>query len=46
MFVDASSQTTFGYNSGLWTSQTAYATGNYAGGLDNNEYQSQLFGCT
>ena len=34
---------TFGYTSSYWTSQAGLNPGNYAGGLDNNEYQSSLY---
>ena len=45
MKTDGSKQT-FGYSSSYWSSTSGLNPLNYAGGLDNNEYQSQLFGCT
>ena len=36
------SKSTFQYSSSYWTSQAGYNPSNYAGGLDNNEYQSSL----
>ena len=35
-------KSTFGYTSTYWTSQNGFNLANYAGGLDNNEYQSTL----
>ena len=37
------SKTTFTFNSAYWTTQVGLNSANYAGGIDNNEYESSLF---